>query len=100
MAVMHSAVMNEKQILSAWHDDGFAVLPGFLSASDLAPAVSQLGVMFPSAGGFHDRSDHRYRRYLDNEFDGIDSFPFASTEVSLLAVHDRLVYLAELLLAR
>lgn len=54
-------------------------------------------MMFPSADGFHDRSDPRYSRFLDDEFNGIDSFP--SMQVSQLAVHGRVVSLAELLLA-
>ena len=83
----------------AWQDDGFVVLPGFLPASELVPAVAELGLMFPSADGFHDRADPRCARYLGDEFAGIDSFPFASAEVSLLAVHDRLADLAETLLA-
>jgi hypothetical protein len=99
MAVMHSTWMNEAELVSAWHADRFVVLPGYLAAADLAPAVAQLGVMCPSAGGFHDRSDPRRGRYLDDEFDGIDSFPVAAVEVSLLTVHDHLVHLAELLLA-
>jgi hypothetical protein len=92
--LVQSAVMDEAQILAAWQSDGFVVLTEFLSAGDLGPAVAQLGMMFPSADGFHDRSDPRYSRYLNDEFNGIDSFPFASTEVSLLAVHDRVVSLA------
>jgi hypothetical protein len=83
----------------AWQADGFVVLPGFLPATDLAPAVAELGVMFPSADGFHDRTDPRHTRYRGDEFAGIDSFPFASAEISLLAVHDRLTGLAETLLA-
>jgi Phytanoyl-CoA dioxygenase (PhyH) len=83
----------------AWRADGFAVLPGFLAGGELAPAVAELDLMFPSADGFHDRTDPRYRRYLGDEFAGIDAFPFASTELSLLAVHDRLAGLAEMLLA-
>ena len=83
----------------AWQADGFVILPGFLPASELAPAVAELGLMFPSADGFHSRADRRYARYLGDEFAGIDSFPFASAEVSLLAVHDRLAGLAETLLA-
>ncbi|HEY2693602.1 MAG TPA: hypothetical protein VGJ50_34565, partial [Streptosporangiaceae bacterium] len=73
----------------AWQGDGFVVLPGFVPASELAPAVAELGVMFPSADGFHDRADPRHTRYRGDEFAGIDSFPFASAEISLLAVHDR-----------
>lgn len=91
--------MNADEIVRAWHDHGFGVLPGFLAAGDLATAVAGLDLMFPSADGFHDRGDPRYSRYLGDEFAGIDSFPFASAAVSLLAVHDRLVDLAELLLA-
>ena len=45
-----------------WRADGFAVLPGFLPAGELAPALAELGLMFPSADGFHDRADPRYRR--------------------------------------
>jgi Phytanoyl-CoA dioxygenase (PhyH) len=82
----------------AWQADGFAVLPGFLTVTDLSPAVAELDLMFPSADGFHDRSDPRSTRFLGDEFAGIDSFPFASTEVSLLAVHERLIGLAETLL--
>ena len=82
----------------AWRADGFAVLPGYLPPDELAPALAELGPMFPSAGGFHDRADPRYRRYLGDEFAGIDAFPFASPELSLLAVHDRLAGLAETLL--
>src|SRR5271170_1428192 len=83
----------------AWQAEGFAILPGFLLARELAPALAELDMMFPSAGGFHDRTDPRHRRYLGDEFAGIDAFPFASPELSLLAVHDRLVSLAEMLLA-
>jgi Phytanoyl-CoA dioxygenase (PhyH) len=91
--------MNSGEVVQAWRTDGFAVLPGFLPASELAPALAELGTMFPSADGFHDRTDPRYRRYLGDEFAGIDAFPFASPELSLLAVHDRLADLAEILLA-
>ncbi|WP_162233218.1 hypothetical protein, partial [Protofrankia coriariae] len=40
----------------------------------------------------------RRDRYLGDEFAGIDEFPFASTEVSLLVAHDRLIRLSEVLL--
>jgi hypothetical protein len=51
-----------------------------------------------AALGFHARTDARYSRYLNDEFAGIDSFPFRSVQLSLLAVHARLVQLAEVLL--
>lgn len=85
-------------VVERWRTEGFVVLPGFLTADDLAPALGELDQMFPSAEGFHDGTDPRRGRYTEDEFDGIDGFPFASTEFSLLAVHTRLTELAEALL--
>jgi hypothetical protein len=79
--------------------NGFTILPGYLSAADLAPALEELESLFPTPRGFHDRTDPRWERYQGDEFAGIDAFPFAGTELSLLAVHDRVVRLAEELLA-
>ncbi|MBP2336457.1 hypothetical protein JOF41_002635 [Saccharothrix coeruleofusca] len=79
-------------------DQGFAVLPGYLPAEVLRPALAELELMFPSPQAFHDGSDPRRQRFLEDEFAGIDSFPFASTEISLLAVHDLLIDLARTLL--
>lgn len=81
-----------------WREGGFAILPGYLSGEVLRPAVAELELMFPSAQEFHDGSDARRERFVGDEFAGIDSFPFASTEVSLLTVHDQLIYLAQTLL--
>lgn len=84
---------------ASWHRDGFVVLTGYLPAEELAAARSELGSMFPSADDFHDAVDPaRNARFIGDEFAGIDTFPFASAEVSLLAVHDRLVQLAVTLL--
>lgn len=81
-----------------WDHDGFVVLPGFLSVAELAPAVQTLEQLFPSADGFHDGSDPRRERFIGDEFAGIDTFPFASADVSLLAVHPQILALAETLL--
>lgn len=82
----------------AWQTDGFVILPGFLPAAELDAAVSELDLLFPSADGFHDGTDPRRERFIGDEFAGIDTFPFASTEISLLAVHHRILDLAETLL--
>ena len=82
----------------AWESEGFVVLPAFLPAEELAPAVGELPSQFPTPEGFHDGTDPRRERYLGDEFAGIDTFPFASTEVSLLALHPRLLELAQALL--
>ncbi len=90
--------MTNGNVAEAWRTQGFVILPVFLSADDLAPALAELDQMFPTPEGFHDGTDPRRSRFVEDEFDGIDSFPFASTELSLLAVHPRIVGLAETLL--
>jgi hypothetical protein len=82
-----------------WQTHGFVILPGFVPAAELKPALGELPAMYPSAEGFHDGTDERRDRFTVDEWAGIDSFPFPSTELSLLAVSDRLVDLAETLLA-
>lgn len=89
-----------QSIAEAWRTNGFVILPAFLPERDLAPALDSLESMFPKPDGFHDGTDPRRARYLEDEFDGIDSFPFPSVELSLLAVHPRLVQLAEELLGQ
>lgn len=90
--------MDLDDAVQAWHTDGFAILPGFIPPAELAPAVGELGLQFPTAEGFHDGTDPRRERFVGDEFAGIDTFPFASTAISLLAVHHRLLALAEALL--
>jgi hypothetical protein len=75
----------------AWRTDGFAILPGYLPADELHRC-------FPSAAGFHDGTDPRRDRFVGDEFAGIDSFPFASPRLCLLAVDERIVRLAEIFL--
>ncbi|MFC4065949.1 phytanoyl-CoA dioxygenase family protein [Actinoplanes subglobosus] len=90
--------MDLKDATRTWLTEGFVILPGFLPAEDLAPAVQELDLMFPTADGFHDGTDPRRERFVGDEFAGIDTFPFASTRISLLAVHQRVLELAEALL--
>lgn len=83
---------------AAWRADGYVILPGFIPAEELKPAVDELNLLFPSAEGFHDGTDPRRERFVGDEFAGIDTFPFAGTEVSLLAVNHRVLALAQALL--
>jgi hypothetical protein len=82
-----------------WQTHGFVILPGFVPAGELKPALDELPAMYPTADGFHDGTDERRNRFTVDEWAGIDSFPFGSTELSLLAVSDRIAGLAEALLA-
>lgn len=90
--------MDEGAIAWEWQEQGFVVLPGWIPVEDLALARRELETVFPSADGFHDGTDPRRSRFVGDEFAGIDTFPFASVELSLLAVNAHLVRLAELLL--
>jgi hypothetical protein len=82
-----------------WEERGFVVLPKHLSTSEIGPAVGDLGALFPTADEFHDDVDpDRNAKYRNDEFAGISVFPFASIEWSLLAVHPKLVELAEAIL--
>jgi hypothetical protein len=82
-----------------WQTHGFVILPGFIPATELKPALDELPAMYPTAEGFHDGTDERRDRFTVDEWAGISSFPFGSTELNLLAVSDRVVGLAEALLA-
>src|SRR4051812_33023925 len=89
--------MHLDDAVAGWRDDGFAILPAYL-ASEVRPALRELPSVFPTADEFHDDVDpERNARYRD-EFGGITDFPFVSTELSLLAVDERLIDLAERLL--
>jgi phytanoyl-CoA dioxygenase PhyH len=90
--------MATEEATQAWRTHGFVILPGFLPPDELAPAVGELDLLFPSSKGFHDGTDPRGERFIGDEFAGIDTFPFASTEISLMAVNHRILALAQRLL--
>lgn len=90
--------MRHEEAARTWRNDGFAVLPAHLTHADLAPTLDELHLCFPSATGFHTGSDPRRSRFLDDEFNGIDTFPFASPHLCLLAVHPRILELVEALI--
>jgi ectoine hydroxylase-related dioxygenase (phytanoyl-CoA dioxygenase family) len=82
-----------------WHDHGYAVLERFLDPGELAAAQAELPALYPTADEFHDDADpDRNARFRRGVFDGIDRFPFEGVELNLLAVHLRIVELAETLL--
>ena len=79
--------------------DGFAVLPRYLGADELEDAIGGLGEEFPTAEEFHDDVEPQRTERFRDEFGGITNFPFASTALSLVAVHGRLIDLAASLLS-
>jgi len=86
------------EVAKAFREDGFVVLPAYLSHADIGPAQGRLVEVFPSGDEFHDDADHERNERFRDEFGGIVDFPFRPVELSLLAVHERLIGLAEGLL--
>jgi hypothetical protein len=82
-----------------FREHGYVILGGFLTEHDLRPARNELGLVFPSADDYHDSQDPALRaRFAGRVSAGIDYFPFASVEWSLLGVSQPIVGLAEALL--
>lgn len=85
--------------MAHWDRHGFTLLPAYLSADHLQAGVGELGLLFPSAAEFAlDADPARNARYRGDEYGGLVTFPFASVELCLLAVHPFLVALARALL--
>ncbi len=92
-------VMDVNAARKSWIDDGFVILPGFLPAEVLDPAVDELALLFPAGDDFHDGvNPDRNARFMGDEFNGIDRFPFAGLALNRVPVCDALVSLASTLL--
>jgi len=80
-------------------EHGYVVLPGFLSEEDIRPAQNELPLVFPTAEEYHDSTDKDLKaRFAGRANAGIDYFPFASHEWSLLGISPPVAGLAEALL--
>lgn len=93
-----SAVVLE-EAARLWHEHGVVLLRARLEPDDLGPAQRELPSIYPTADEFHDDADpERNARFRDDQFTGIDEFPWAGVELNLLAVHPKVVAVAEALL--
>ena len=91
--------MDLAAVAETWDADGFVVLPEYLPADDVHAAMRDLPLLFPTGDDFHDAVDPtRNARFADDEFNGIDSFPFAGGALNRLVVCDALIELATTLL--
>jgi Phytanoyl-CoA dioxygenase (PhyH) len=100
MTFMADANLATLQAATAhFREHSYVVLNGFLTEHDLRPALNDLGLVFPSAEEYHDSQDPGLQaRFAGRGSAGVDYFPFASVEWSLLGVSQPLVGLAEALL--
>jgi hypothetical protein len=90
--------MDAEWVSDAWRRDGFVIVPGLVAGDELAGAVAGLPSVFPTADEFHDDADPGRNARFRHEFGGITNFPFTSVDLSLVAVHPRMVELAARLL--
>lgn len=89
--------MDLRAAAAHWSEHGFSLslLPGFLSPADIGPAQAGLPAVFPTADDFHDDAGPARNLTFRDEFGGILRFPWSAVELCLLAVHPRLIELAE-----
>ena len=82
-----------------WNEHGVVLLPGFLEQADIEAAQRDIASICPTADEFHDGVDpDRNARFRDDQFTGIDDFPWAGIDLDLLAVHPKVIAVAESLL--
>ena len=85
------------ELKERFDSDGFVVAPAYLTRGDLSAGVAALPLEFPTADEFHDNVDPVRNERFRDEFAGITNFPFQGPQLSLLAVHERLIDLATFL---
>ncbi|SCG58960.1 phytanoyl-CoA dioxygenase family protein [Micromonospora rifamycinica] len=77
---------------------GYSILPGFFTEEELAPVLSTLHDTLPGPDAFVNGSAEFQESHRTNYRAGLVDWPYPSTELSLFAVHPKLIELSEILL--
>jgi hypothetical protein len=85
-------------LLSTWRRDGWCMLEGAIPTDDLVAAQSALALMFPSAEEMDNGTDDERTSAWRTWDAAWPEFPFKSTRLNRLVVHDVLIDLATELL--
>ena len=93
----HSALI--AKAVAEYPTSGYSILPKFLTAEDMAPALSTLHETLSPPNAFVDGSPEFQETHRRSYRAGLVDFPYPSSELSLLAMHPKIVELAEILLA-
>lgn len=80
--------------LDTVRDRGFALVEGFLTDAEARAAQKELGKHFPSAEQYF-ADPGAYPRFADDQFGGVEEFPYRSWDLNRLAFHPDLVDAAE-----
>ena len=75
--------------IEEFHRQGFTVVPGFLSADELAEAQEAMWRIYPRPETFF-ADPAAYTELTETPFAGLNNIPFASWALNRLAVHDDL----------
>jgi ectoine hydroxylase-related dioxygenase (phytanoyl-CoA dioxygenase family) len=93
--------------VAAWREDGFAIVPHFFSAQELAPVVADYERLYGTAGEGSgqaiDEKEHgcigALGEFRDKQFKNIDTLPYeGSEELNLLSLHPVLILFSRALL--
>jgi len=90
----------DRRAVEAWRNDGFAIMPGFLSADEIAPVVEDYQRLYgdrrPGAAGALERKQPgQIGRFDKHQFMNIDTLPYdASVATNLLSLHPALMAFA------
>lgn len=88
------------QQVQAWRKDGAVLLPDFLTAAEVEPAVRDFETLYPDcvAGAAHPvqlTADGEVGAFNPDQFSHFDDMPFAcSTALNLIALHPAVIALA------
>ena len=89
-----------KSDVAAWREDGFAIVPDFFSAEELAPILADYERVYGTTGeGEGHAIDEKEAgdigvlgEFRDKQFQNIDTLPYnGSTELNLLSLHPALI---------
>lgn len=92
----HSALV--AKAIAEYPTLGYSILPGFFTDEELASALSTLYETLSRPDAFVNGSAEFQESHRTNYRAGLVDWPYASTELSLLAVHPKLIELSETLL--
>jgi ectoine hydroxylase-related dioxygenase (phytanoyl-CoA dioxygenase family) len=81
-----------------WDEDGWCVIPGAIPSDDLAAAQDAMARLFPTADEMEHGADDEHNARWQTWDATWPEFPFHSSRMNALVVHDRVISLAEELL--
>lgn len=95
-----TAARHSPEQVQAWRDDGAVLLPGLLTAAEVAPVVRDFEMLYPDCVAGAQQAvqltaDGQVGAFNQDQFSHFDDLPFAcSSALNLIALHPALMALA------